>query len=70
MEAAAQQSDMMTQEEFANRLGIGMTAAYELANQDALPIPVIRVGRRFLFSRIAYERRLAVQHEPKSAQRV
>lgn len=27
--------------------GGGLTAGYELANQDRLPVPVIRVGRHF-----------------------
>lgn len=69
MESTPHEADMMTLEEIAKRLRIGMTAAYELANRDALPVPVIRVGRRFLFSRPAYERLLAAQHEPKNTQR-
>ncbi len=51
--------DTMTLEELRTRLGISASVAYELANRDALPIPTIRVGRRFLFSRQAYEDLLA-----------
>jgi len=69
METTPQHSDMMTLEEIARRLGIGMTAAYELAKQDALPVPVVKVGRRYLFSRLAYERLLASEHEPTSTPR-
>lgn len=54
--------DWMTLEELARRMGIGMTAAYELANADRLPIPAHRIGRRFRFSRRAYDAILARQH--------
>ena len=56
--------DTMTLEELARRMGISRTVAYELARCDDLPVPVIRVGRRFLFSRPAYEALLAAQHGP------
>ena len=59
--------DFFTLEEFARRAGIGMSTAYELANRDALPIPVIRVGRRFLLSRHAYQALLDRQHDPSTA---
>lgn len=59
--------DMITLEELAQRMGVGLTAAYELANQDRLPVPVIRVGRRFLFSRRAYEALLSRQHNRDDA---
>ena len=29
----------------ARLLGIGRTTAYQLASQDALPVPVVRIGR-------------------------
>jgi len=51
----ADTTDTMTLDELRRRLGISSTVAYELANQDRLPIPVIRVGRRFLFSRKAFD---------------
>lgn len=48
--------ETLTLEELAARMGISRTVAYELARADRLPVPVIRVGRRFLFSRPAYDR--------------
>lgn len=53
--------DTLTLEELSQRMGISRTVAYELARADRLPVPVIRVGRRFLFSRIAYERLIEAQ---------
>jgi len=44
-------------------MGISLTLAYQLARADKLPVPVIRPGRRFLFSRQAYERLLETQHD-------
>lgn len=41
--------------EVAAWLGISRSAAYELASRDALPVPVIRAGRRLLVSRAALE---------------
>ncbi len=55
-------SDTMTLDELRRRLGISATVAYELANQDALPVPVIRVGRRYLVSRKAYDALMKQQH--------
>ena len=37
--------------EFAKIAGISRHLAYELARQDRLPVPVIRLGRRMLLSR-------------------
>lgn len=45
--------------EVAALLGIGRSTAYELAKRDALPIPVIRLGRRLVVSRAALDRLLA-----------
>lgn len=45
--------------EVASLLGIGRSTAYELAQRDALPIPVIRLGRRLVVSRAALDRLLA-----------
>jgi excisionase family DNA binding protein len=44
--------------EVAALLGIGRSTAYELAQRDALPIPVIRLGRRMVVSRAALDRLL------------
>jgi excisionase family DNA binding protein len=48
--------DVLTLEELAQRMGISLTVAYELAKADRLPIPTIRVGRQYRFSLKAYER--------------
>ena len=45
--------------EFAERYGIARSTAYDLANCDALPVPVIRLGRRLVVSRALMERVLA-----------
>ncbi len=47
--------DTLTLNELAGRTGISMTTAYELARRNELPVPVIRIGRRYLFSRRAFE---------------
>lgn len=56
-------SDFMTLKELQERMGISPTTAYELARKDQLPVPTIRVGRQFRFSRRAYEQLCAAQHE-------
>ena len=43
-------------EETARRLGVGRSSAYEAIRRGELPI--IRVGRRLLVSRVALERML------------
>jgi excisionase family DNA binding protein len=45
----------MTIEEAAKAFGISRGNAYAAARRDELPIPVIRIGRRMLVSRIAVE---------------
>jgi predicted DNA-binding transcriptional regulator AlpA len=47
--------------EFARRFGIARSTAYTLAQRDALPVPVIRLGRRMVVSRELMERVLAGQ---------
>ena len=49
----------LTIEEAAGKLGISRKHAYELAAADRLPVPVIRLGRRLVVSRLALERVLA-----------
>ncbi len=44
----------ITVEEAAKRLGISRASAYSLANQGQLP--VIRLGRRILVSKVGLER--------------
>lgn len=57
----------MTIPEVARALGISRGLAYDLARRDALPIPVIRLGRRMVLSRKAVEALLSgngeVRHE-------
>lgn len=52
----------MTLEELACDLGIGMTKAYAMAKENRLPIPALKVGREFRFSRVAYERIVDAGH--------
>lgn len=59
---ASIQPGWTTLEELAHRMGIGLTAAYELANQDRLPVPTHWVGRQFRFSRPANKVLLHRQH--------
>lgn len=54
--------DTLTLEELAHRMGISLTVAYELAKGDRLPVPVIRVGRQYRFSRRAYDALMNGQH--------
>jgi predicted DNA-binding transcriptional regulator AlpA len=56
-------SEFMTLMELRSKLGISRSLAYELARQDQLPIPTIRVGRQFRFSRIAFDSLLHLRHE-------
>jgi excisionase family DNA binding protein len=43
----------------AKMLGISRGLAYQLARQDKLPIPTIRLGRRMVLSRKAVENLLS-----------
>lgn len=54
--------DTLNLEELAVRMGISLTVAYELARRDELPVPVIRVGRQYRFSRRAYDALMTGQH--------
>ena len=42
-------------EQLARRLGVARGVAYKAARNDALPIPVIRIGRRMFVSKAAVE---------------
>lgn len=44
-------------------LGIGRTVAYDLARKDALPVPVIRIGRRMVISKRAIDSLLEPRKE-------
>jgi excisionase family DNA binding protein len=50
------QPDTLTLAELAARLDIGMTRAYEMARAGTLPVPTLKIGREFRFSRRALER--------------
>ena len=52
----------LTLEELRKTLRIGKTAANELARTNALPIPAVRAGRQYRFSRRALEDLMARQH--------
>jgi excisionase family DNA binding protein len=60
----------LTIEEVAQRLGINRSTAYELARQNALPVPVIRLGRRLVVSRRALDLLLDGQHAQDSSEYV
>ena len=45
----------LTLAELAKCLHIGRTKAYELARRNELPVPALRVGQEFRFSRVALE---------------
>ncbi len=48
----------LTIEEVGQALGINRATAYQLAQRDQLPVPVIRLGRRMVVGRAALERAL------------
>ena len=55
-------------QELFQRIGLGATAGYDLARRDALPVPVIRVGRQLYYSRRAFDDLLNRQHGCTSAE--
>lgn len=59
---AANERATLTLEEVARRLGVSRSTAYDLAKRDALPVPVIRLGRRIVVSRAALDLVLAGSH--------
>ena len=59
--------DTMTLDEIAQRTGVSYGTVYEQARANTLPVPVFRIGRRYLVSRKAYEAVLSARHEPQSA---
>lgn len=56
---AATPRDALTVAEVASRLGISRKTVYRLAAANELPAPVLRVGRRLLVGRTAFDRALA-----------
>lgn len=63
---ATAKSDTMTLYELSDRMGLPYHTLWEMARVNQLPVPVFRVGRRYLVSRHAYERLMNAQHEPES----
>jgi excisionase family DNA binding protein len=55
-------TDFLSLVEFAELLGISKTTAYELAQRNELPVPVLRIGRQYRVSRKAYEALKDAQH--------
>ncbi len=62
------QRDTLDIETVAKRLGINRSTAYDLARRDQLPVPVIRLGRRMVVSRLALDTLLAAQHRSTSSE--
>jgi predicted DNA-binding transcriptional regulator AlpA len=59
MEESQAERRTLTIPEVATALGLGRSTAFALAKRDALPVPVIRLGRRLVVSRELVERLLA-----------
>lgn len=59
----------MTIPEFARACSISRGLAYDLARRDALPVPVIRLGRRMVLSRKAVGLLLSGKDEVGDEQR-
>ena len=59
METPQAERRTLTVPEVAERLGIARSTAFDLAKRNALPVPVIRLGRRLVVSRELVERLLA-----------
>lgn len=64
--SAAAEVETMTLQELAQRWDTHYSTVWELARRNKLPVPVFRVGRRYLVSRKAYEALMATQHEPQA----
>jgi excisionase family DNA binding protein len=57
-------SETVSVEVAAARLGLSRSKAYELARQNALPVPVLRFGRKLAIPARALDRVLMVDREP------
>ncbi len=60
---ATPQRETYTLHEFATKLGLSRTVAYELARTDALPVKAIRLGRRYLYPKTRVDALLAGEAE-------
>lgn len=54
--------DTLTLYDLARLWGVSYTTVYEQARLNKLPVPVFRVGRRYLVSRKAYDAAMGAQH--------
>jgi excisionase family DNA binding protein len=57
--------DTLTLYDLARLWGVSYTTVYEQARLNKLPVPVFRVGRRYLVSRKAYEEVMRKHHAPE-----
>lgn len=58
------EAEALTLYDLARLWGVSYSTVYEQARTDTLPVPVFRVGRRYLVSRKAYEAVMSAQREP------
>ena len=56
--------DALTLYDLARLWGVPYSTVWEQARTNTLPVPVFRVGRRYLVSRKAYDAVMSAQHEP------
>ncbi len=64
--AKASERQALSLEEVFRILGINRTTGYQLARQDRLPVPVLRIGRRRLVSKRAVDAVLDRTHGDES----
>ncbi len=57
------EADTLTLYDLVQRTGLSYTTIYEQARRNRLPVPVIRIGRRYLVSRKAYDAVMNARHE-------
>ncbi len=62
-EPRTDQRDLLTIDELMTLTGWGRTFLYEGAKANTLPVPTLRSGRKYYFSRAAYERWLRGDHQ-------
>lgn len=53
--------------EVAQLLGIGKSAAYRAAQNNELPVPVIKIGGRYVIPRKPLDELLGITPEPQEA---
>ncbi len=59
-------SDTLTLYDLVQRTGLSYTTIYEQARLNKLPVPVFKIGRRYLVSRKAYEAVMSERHAPNA----